>query len=51
MLVWELSTDVCNKCGQQTLNFRIKEDSDCHEDVEYNCTNCGNHYWIDGCDY
>lgn len=44
--------DVCPKCGEWQIRWRIWESSDgAHEDHQYECENCGFTRWIDGPDY
>jgi DNA-directed RNA polymerase subunit M/transcription elongation factor TFIIS len=40
----------CRKCGSQDVNYRIVEDDDCHEDINYWCPTCGYSWWSEGCD-
>lgn len=54
-MTWKLvkdenSTFVCRKCKSDKLNYRIVEDDDCHEDINYWCPNCGESWWVEGSD-
>lgn len=56
-MTWELVKDknpnfVCRKCGSnEKLNYRIVEDDECHEDINYWCEECGTSWWVEGGDY
>ena len=42
----------CRGCrNDETVEYRVVEDSDCHEDYNYRCTACGKNWWVDGIDY
>lgn len=40
----------CHTCGLKTLNYRLVEDEEGHEDVQYKCRNCGCTFWVEGSD-
>jgi predicted RNA-binding Zn-ribbon protein involved in translation (DUF1610 family) len=55
-MTWEAVKDTntnfkCKKCGSVNLKYRIVEDSDCHEDINYWCPDCNYSWWIEGSDY
>lgn len=41
----------CRRCDSENVFYRIVEDDECHEDVEYQCQECGFSWWIEGADY
>jgi len=41
----------CIRCNSNKIEFRIVEDSECHEDYEYHCINCNRYWWVEGSDY
>ena len=41
----------CKKCRSDNLKYRIVEDDECHEDINYWCPDCGANWWVDGIDY
>lgn len=47
----ENSDFTCKKCGSHNLKYRIVEDSDCHEDINYWCPDCKYEWWVEGPDY
>lgn len=42
---------VCRECKSNNIEYRLVEDSDCHEDIEYHCKNCNRYWWVEGLDY
>lgn len=49
---WEKVTNGFKcKCGSTNIRFQIWESSDgAYEDINYHCDDCGNDWWVDGCD-
>jgi DNA-directed RNA polymerase subunit M/transcription elongation factor TFIIS len=42
----------CRKCDSDNVWYRRWESSDeAHEDVKYECRNCGRTWWVEGPDY
>lgn len=41
----------CKRCGSNNIKYRVVEDYDCHEDINYHCEDCGKSWWIEGADY
>lgn len=40
----------CKKCKSDNLKYRIVEDDECHEDINYWCPDCKYQWWVDGID-
>lgn len=45
------STWPCRYCNQKDcVDYRLVEDAEGHEDVNYRCTACNKTWWVDGID-
>jgi transposase-like protein len=49
-MTWEAVGDKikCKRCDSVNLKYRIIEDSDCHEDINYWCPDCNYSWWVEG---
>lgn len=48
---WHVEIDKpCYSCGKYYLTYRIVEDDEGHEDVEYRCHGCNKNWWVEGSD-
>lgn len=47
---WKISDNKCRCCGGQVRRRTVTSSCGGYDDEEYNCTECGYTWWIDGSD-
>ncbi len=47
--LWQPCDRQCPRCNRAVV-YRVVEDSEGHQDEQYQCLHCGHSWWVDGPD-